>query len=134
MKILVITGSPRKKGTSAVLAEQFIAGAESAGHTVVRFDAALKNVAPCIACSYCKKHESECALKDDMANLIPDLVAAEMVVFVTPLYYSGMSAQLKAVIDRFYSINSILRATPKQAMLFGRWKHWKPISGRYSDT
>lgn len=52
-----------------------------------------------------------------MANLIPDLVAAEMVVFVTPLYYSGMSAQLKAVIDRFYSINSILRATPKQAML-----------------
>ena len=50
MKVLVITGSPHKNGTTAALAEQFIAGAKAAGHEVTRFDAAFKQVHPCIAC------------------------------------------------------------------------------------
>ena len=53
MKILVLTGSPRKKGNSATLANHFIKGAEEAGHTVERFDAAFKKVHPCIACNSC---------------------------------------------------------------------------------
>jgi len=53
MKILVITGSPRKKGNSSILADSFIKGAEEAGHTVYRFDAAFKKVHPCIACDHC---------------------------------------------------------------------------------
>ena len=48
MKVLVITGSPHKNGTTAALAEQFIAGAKAAGHEVTRFDAAFKQVHPCI--------------------------------------------------------------------------------------
>ena len=53
MKVLVITGSPHKNGTTAALAEQFIAGAKAAGHEVTRFDAAFKQVHPCIACEKC---------------------------------------------------------------------------------
>ena len=57
MKILVVTGSPHKAGTSTLLAEQFIKGAAEAGHEVCRFDAAFKNVHPCIACERCHNTE-----------------------------------------------------------------------------
>lgn len=53
MKILVITGSPRKNGNSNTLADNFIKGAEEAGHSVARFDSAFKNVHPCVACNKC---------------------------------------------------------------------------------
>lgn len=54
MKIVVITGSPHKKGTSALLADEFIRGAKEAGHEVSRFDAAFENVHPCIGCNKCE--------------------------------------------------------------------------------
>ena len=64
MKILVLTGSPRKNGNSNTLAEHFIKGAKEAGHTVVRFDAATKNVHPCIACNRCGM-DGDCVFQDD---------------------------------------------------------------------
>ncbi len=114
MKILVITGSPHKKGTSALLADEFIAGANSAGHSVTRFNAAFEKVNPCIACDNCYI-KGACVHDDSFTKLIPELVSTDMVVLVTPLYYFGMSAQLKCVIDRFYSINA--KVTNKSAML-----------------
>ena len=53
MKILVLTGSPRKNGNSNHLASRFIEGAQEAGHSVTRFDAAQSEVHPCIACNSC---------------------------------------------------------------------------------
>lgn len=52
-----------------------------------------------------------------MQELLPVLEQAEIVVFVTPLYYFGMSAQLKSVIDRFYARNAVLRGQEKQTFL-----------------
>ena len=49
-KILVITGSPRKKGNSFAMTDAFIKAAEAKGHIVTRFDAAMKNVGGCRAC------------------------------------------------------------------------------------
>lgn len=117
MKIVVITGSPRKNGISALLADHFSAGAESAGHAVIRFDAASSRVEPCRACDYCRSHGMECIQKDDMEYLRMDLLSADMTVFATPLYYFGMSAQLKRVIDRFYAINGALMVPRKAALL-----------------
>lgn len=116
MKVTVITGSPHKKGTSALLAEKFIEGANQAGHEIFRFDAAFERVAPCQGCDYCRRNDS-CFQKDDMANLNPALLAADVIVFVTPLYYFGMSAQLKAVIDRFYEKNDRLMGGKKALLL-----------------
>lgn len=116
MKVTVITGSPHKNGTSALLAGKFIEGAKEAGHEVFRFDAAFENVKPCLACEYCSSHDSECVHKDSMSTLSSKLVETDMVVFVTPLYYYGMSAQIKAVIDRFHAINAKI-AGNKKAML-----------------
>ena len=101
MKILVLTGSPHKNGTSALLADEFIRGAKEGGHEVERFDAAFENVHPCIGCGKCGYGKAPCVFRDSMEKLHPLLVAADVIAFVTPIYYWGMSAQLKAVIDRF---------------------------------
>lgn len=115
MKILVITGSPRKNGNSATLADHFIKGAKEAGHEVVRFDAAFKKVHPCIACNSCGMN-GPCVFKDDFEFVREHIVNADCVVFATPMYYFGISAQLKAVIDRFYAINGSIHV-PKKAVL-----------------
>lgn len=98
MKILVITGSAHKNGTTALLTEQFIKGAEESGHEVFRFDSAFKKVHPCIACEKCHNTDTGCVFKDDMEELNPVLLTADAVVFVTPIYYYAMNAQIRAVI------------------------------------
>lgn len=105
MKIVVITSSPRskKKSTSEFLAEKFIEGAESNGHEIFRFDAGHSEINPCRGCDYCGM-DGDCAIKDDISkNLTAKLVECDLIVLTTPLYYFGVSAQLKIVIDRFYA-------------------------------
>lgn len=117
MKVLVLTGSAHKKGTTAMLAEQFIKGAEEAGHEVCRFDAAYKNVHPCIGCEKCHNTETGCAFKDDMEELNPQLLEADAVVFISPIYYYAMNAQIKAVIDRFYANDKALHKNKKAILM-----------------
>ncbi len=117
MKITVITSSHRKHGTSALLADEFIQGAREAGHEVFRFDTAFEKVSPCLACDECNKSGAGCVQKDAMEKLNPPMLEADIVVFVTPLYYYGMSALLKTVIDRFYANNSNLLGSGKHAIL-----------------
>ena len=116
MKITVITGSPHRRGTSALLADEFIRGAGEAGHEVFRFDAAFEKVGPCLGCDKCRDGGA-CIQKDSMEKLNPVLLESDLVVFVTPLYYFGISAQLKAVIDRFYAENDRLQKSKKKAVL-----------------
>ncbi len=115
-KIFVITGSARKDSNSSILADNFIKGAKEAGHQVVRFDAALKNVHPCIACDTCRNNEKACIFKDDFESVREDIINADIVVFATPIYYFNMSAQIKTVIDRFYSIEDMMK-TKKTVLL-----------------
>lgn len=121
MELLVIESSPHKHGSSNLLAEEFIGGAEEAGHTVRVFDAARADLHPCLACGACGM-DGPCVQKDGMARLREAILAADMAVFVTPLYYFGMSAQLKTVIDRFYSFNGALSAKGlKTALIAAAW-------------
>ena len=103
MKITVITGSPHKKGTSSLLADEFIHGAKEAGHEIYRFDAAFEELHPCLGCDRCGMGASPCVWKDPMQKLNPHMMEADVVVLVSPLYYFTVSAQLKMVIDRFYA-------------------------------
>lgn len=116
MKIVILQGSPHKNGSSNLLAEYFIKGAKEAGHSVTVLDAAHMNMRPCIGCDHCGMN-GECVHKDDN-NIIRDaLLSTDMVVFVTPVYYFGMSAQLKTVIDRFYSYTTRLSGKHLKAVL-----------------
>lgn len=101
--IVVITGSPHRNGTSALLADKFIEGAQSKGHNVFRFNAAFENINPCQGCNACQRN-GPCIQKDAIEKkLMPELLKSDVIVLITPLYYYAMSAQLKTVVDRFYS-------------------------------
>lgn len=118
MKIVMLTGSPHRQGTSALLADEFTAGATAKGHTVVRFDTAFEKIGPCMACYYCAKHDGECVQQDAMQKILPELLSADMIVLVTPLYMFNMTAQLKAALDRLMPQRAALRDHPmKSAML-----------------
>ncbi len=117
MYIVILTGSPRKNGNTNHLADRFTAGATEAGHRVFRFDCAKSKVNPCLGCNHCGM-DGECVYKDDFTEkLLPELLKADMVVFCSPMYYFGFSAQLKAVIDRFYSRTYKLTGGKKTAFL-----------------
>lgn len=102
MKITVLEGSPHRRGSSNMLAGEFIRGAREAGHSVRVLDAAHMQIHPCLGCDSCGMN-GPCVQKDDNREIRDALLDSDMAVFVTPIYYFGMSAQLKAVIDRFYS-------------------------------
>ena len=105
MKILILQGSPRAKGNTAWMAEEFKKAAEAAGHDVTLVDVAHKKIAGCLACEYCHgKGNGTCVQKDDMQELYPLLADAECLVLASPIYYFTMSAQLQAAIQRFYAI------------------------------
>ncbi len=117
MKIVVLTGSPHKAGTSALLVDKFIEGVKESGHNVFRFDAAFEEVHPCIGCDKCQCGKHSCIFQDSMTKLYPKLQEADLIAFATPLYYHGVSAQIKAVIDRFHGIDDFLRFSTKKTIL-----------------
>lgn len=123
MKIVVLEGSPNKNGSSNLLAAEFIRGAEEAGHFVQVVDAAHADIHPCTGCIHCG-YEGPCVQRDDMNRIRKMILDADMLVFVTPLYYYGMSAQLKTLIDRFCAFNSsIQRKRMKSALLAVAWNN-----------
>ncbi|MCI8329638.1 MAG: flavodoxin family protein [Oscillibacter sp.] len=102
-KIVVITGSPRKNGNSFAMTDAFIQAAEAKGHTVTRFDAALKKVGGCRACETCFKTGKACSFDDDFNAVAPAILEADAVVFTMPVYWYSIPAQIKGVIDRLFS-------------------------------
>lgn len=122
MKIVILQGSPNLKGSTAILVEEFARGAREAGHEVERIDVARSDVRPCTGCVACGYGARPCTQRDGMASVLEKLLAADMVVFATPVYYFGMTAQLKAVVDRFCSENVRITAKRlKAALLAVAW-------------
>ena len=109
MKIVMLTGSPHRNGTTSLLADSFCEGVLKSGGSVDRFDTAALDINPCTGCGYCRSNEGKCIHADDMEIIYNSLVDSDAVVLVSPLYYFGFTAQLKSAIDRFYAVNPSLR-------------------------
>ena len=121
MKIVVLMGSPNKNGSTAILVDSFVQGAAEAGHNSEVIDICRADIHPCTGCVRCG-YEGPCVQKDDVEVIRGKLLSADMVVFATPLYYYGMTAQLKAVVDRFCAYNSSLNGRHlKSALLTVAW-------------
>ena len=103
-KIVVITGSPRKNGNSIAMTQAFIEAAEAKGHTVTRFDAAMKTVGGCRACETCYSTGKACTFDDDFNTIAPAILEADTIVFTMPVYWYSIPAQIKGVIDRIFSL------------------------------
>lgn len=101
--IVVLSGSPRKDGNTDKLADALVKSAKSEGAKVELFRVADMNISGCKGCGYCRSSGGVCVQKDDMPQILETLKSADAVVFASPVYYFGMTAQLKLAIDRFYA-------------------------------
>jgi len=105
--ILVLLGSPRKNGNSAILAGQIIKGAESAGASVETILLHGMNIAPCQSCYACQKKDSKgCAIEDDMQSVFQKLIKNDTWVIASPVYWFNMSAQTKLFMDRCFALSA----------------------------
>ena len=98
--ILILSGSPRKGGNSDTLCDQFMAGAQEAGHNVEKIWVQGEKIAPCLGCGHCQSHAGVCVQKDAMADILQKMVDTDVLVLASPVYFYSVSAQIKALIDR----------------------------------
>ena len=105
MNILAISCSPRKNGATVEVLEEVLKGAKDEGSSVELYSVAGKTLNGCTSCYACSE-KGECVLQDDMSELYSKMIDADGIVFGTPIYYYGMTAQAKAIIDRSFSLNT----------------------------
>jgi len=115
--IVVLSGSPRKGGNTDLLTEAFIKGAKESGNTVKQFRVADMKIGGCLGCQHCFEHGGACVQKDDMPQILNALKTADVVVYASPIYYAGVTAQLKATIDRTYALMKVGSPWTKCALL-----------------
>ena len=100
-----------------MLADEFIRGASENGHEITEYDVFRADIRPCIGCGSCGMG-GPCVQKDDYEKTLKDLIRkTDMIVFVMPVYYYNWPAQLKAVVDRFYSFTTELTDMHKKTVL-----------------
>jgi len=104
MKVLALSLSPRRRGNTETLLAEALTGAQSEGAEVELYSVAGKTIGPCDDCGGCNK-TGKCTVKDDMQEVYPKLLAADGIIFGTPVYFYNMTAQAKAVIDRTIAFN-----------------------------
>lgn len=105
MMILGICGSPRKQSTDYVLNEA-LKILEERGFETEFFGVRGKDISPCMHCDYCMR-KGECIQKDDMYEVYPLMTEAEGIIMATPIYNGGLSAQLKAIMDRTRALGAV---------------------------
>jgi multimeric flavodoxin WrbA len=106
-KILILSGSPKKDGNTAMLVGWCSEEARAMGARVkvVRAVSLKSKVNGCTSCRACQKSvKYECVFKDDVNDVLKEMQKADVIVFATPLYFYGTSAQLKLIIDRMFSL------------------------------
>jgi len=99
VNVVMINGSPRAKGNSDLLCDEFARGARESGHTVEKISLREYTVNPCKACYACFQ-TGKCVQKDDMASILEKVKQAEVLVLASPTYFMTMSGQMKIFIDR----------------------------------
>lgn len=105
MKITIVNGSPRKGNTVAAI-NALISGLNN--HEVELIDADKVNISPCRGCGACECYKG-CVAQDDSNAVIDMLVASDMIIFASPVYWWGITAQIKKLIDKCYCKGALLK-------------------------
>ncbi|WP_294409948.1 flavodoxin family protein [uncultured Ruminococcus sp.] len=101
--VVILVGSVRKNGNTARLAQSFAEGAAKSNNVEI-VSVADYNVNPCIGCNSCFTREgNQCFQDDDMVQIYEKLRNADVVVIASPVYFYGISAQLKSIVDRLHT-------------------------------
>ena len=104
-KIVILNGSPRRKGNTSTLVREFTKGAESAGNMVTEFFLDSMDIHGCKGCFGGHSGKAcPCVQKDDMAQIYPAVKDCDVIVLATPLYYWNMSGQIRTAVDRLFAL------------------------------
>lgn len=113
MQVLILNGSPRMKGNTRTVLKAMEAQLQSR-HTVTFVDVCRRKISGCVACNGCKKNGGHCICPDESDALMQQVIDADLLILGTPVYWWGMSSQLKMAVDKFYSCDAKLREHPKK--------------------
>ena len=102
-KILIIQGGGRPNGNTDQLVKAFAKGTDDSGHEVEIISLAKNEVKGCLGCNACR-YGKPCVQKDSFNDIVPKIMAADLLVFASPLYFWTVSSRIKAFIERFYCI------------------------------
>ena len=115
MKVLGIMGSPRLKGNTDLLLDEALRGAKSRQAEVEKIIVDKMKITPCKEYYGCLK-DGNCIMRDDMDVIIPKLLEAEGIIVASPMFFYGVTAQLKALIDRCQALwvrRNVLKTLPE---------------------
>ncbi|MCR5265935.1 MAG: flavodoxin family protein, partial [Cyanobacteria bacterium RUI128] len=87
-------------GNSDTLCDAFMKGAQESGHEVEKIFIASKNIGFCHGCNFCQRNNGVCAIKDDMSEILEKMIASDVLLLSSPIYFYSINAQMKALIDR----------------------------------
>lgn len=102
MKVIAFLGSPRQNGNTEVLLNSAIEGISEGGHDVRIFQLNIMNIKPCQNCGGCDD-TGVCVFRDDMDDIYNAIREADRIILASPIFFFGLSAQTKAMIDRCQS-------------------------------
>ncbi len=123
-KALIVLSSPRKGSNSNALAVAAGEGLKEAGVDVGLVDLAGLEIKPCLACEACQRNGGKCSQMDAMQAVYPKIIAADILVLSTPVYFFNVSGQLKTFLDRCFAVatssdNRFAEKTIALALAFG---------------
>jgi len=104
MKIAAVFGSPRNRGNSESLTEILLNELGESDVEIERYHLRSMNYSGCVACDACKTKQESCILSDDLTPLLTSLESVDILVLASPVYFMGLTSQMKAFIDRLYSV------------------------------
>lgn len=107
--VLLISASPREDSNSEALGDEFLQGAKEAGHQVEKIRLADKTINYCTGCLVCIANPGSCSQQDDMAEIHEKMLAADVLVLATPVYFHAMNGRMKVFVDRVCPVYTMLR-------------------------
>jgi multimeric flavodoxin WrbA len=106
MQVITLLGSAKKKGNTATVLGWIEEELKTLGHAAERIYLNSRSIGGCLGCAKCRENPDEiaCVQKDDAIDIMEQMISADAVLFASPIYFWGFSAQMKALIDRGYSL------------------------------
>jgi len=132
MKILALIGSPRRRGNTDLLVDVAMGEAAKRGHEGEKLY--LYEIKPCVDCRACKQGEKICVLKDGMPSIYNKIDAADVLIFGTPIYWYGPTAQMKLLIDRLRPFVANRHLEGKKAFLIAPSEEGASACGPLVDS
>ena len=106
MQVTTLLGSAKKKGNTATVLGWVEEDLKLRGHDVERIYLNNKSIGGCLGCAKCRENPDEiaCVQKDDAIDIMEQMISSDAILFASPIYFWGFSAQIKALIDRGYAL------------------------------